>query len=85
MRLAPALMVRNNLATLRRIRKRHAKQYIITRHGSRCTQYYRMQLDGYTWTTVAGWATTFRGRDAVNNEIESTWMQYESNYTIVAL
>jgi hypothetical protein len=78
-------MVRNNLATLRRIRRRHAKQYIITRPGARCVMYYRVQLDGYTWTTVPGWATTFRGRDAVNNEIESTWMQYESNYTIVSL
>lgn len=85
MRLAPVLMVRNRIVAVRRMRKRHATKYVITRRGTRATQYYRMKLDGYTWTTVADWATVFRGRDAVNNEIESTWMQYESNYTIVSL
>lgn len=85
MRLAPMLMVRNRVTAFRRVRRRHAKRYVITRHSPRSQQYYCMQLDGYRWTTVKDRATVFRGRDAVNNEIESTWMQYESNYTIVSL
>ena len=85
MRVAPLLTVRNNLATLRRIRRRHAKRYVIARNSPRSQQYYCMQLDGYRWTAVKERATIFRGRDAVNNEIDSSWMQYESNYTIVSL
>jgi hypothetical protein len=85
MRPAPVLMVRNRVTAFHRMRKRHAKRYVIARNSPRSQQYYCMQLDGYRWTTVKERATIFRGRDAVNNEIESTWMQYESNYTIVAL
>jgi hypothetical protein len=85
MRFAPVLTVRNNLSALARVRRRHAKRYVIARNSPRSQQYYCMQLDGYRWTTVKERATIFRGRDAVNNEIESTWMQYESNYTIVSI
>jgi hypothetical protein len=85
MRFAPVLTVRNNLSALARVRRRHAKRYVITRTNNRCVQYYCMQLDGYRWTSVSDRATVFRGRDAVNNEIEATWMQYESPYQIVSL